>query len=124
MLVLNTMIKTILYLAEDDPTRVLVALDLKAAFQNVSRRAMLNSNEHSDPDLAAVFSRWYTSATEHRMHFESSYTKITANSGVDQLCPLSTCCFSAASDSVLRFVLGDLCTLDYDGAKLFAFLDD
>ena len=36
----NTMIKTIQYLAEADPTRVLVALDLNAAFQNGSRRAM------------------------------------------------------------------------------------
>ena len=37
----NTMIITIQYLAEADPSRVLVALDLKAAFQNVSRRAVL-----------------------------------------------------------------------------------
>ena len=35
------MIKTIQYFAEADNSRVLVALDLKAAFQNVSRRAML-----------------------------------------------------------------------------------
>ena len=33
----NTMIKTIQYLAEADNSRVLVVLDLKAAFQNVSR---------------------------------------------------------------------------------------
>ena len=39
----NTMIKTIQYLAEADTSRVLVALDLKAAFQNASRRAMLYS---------------------------------------------------------------------------------
>ena len=32
------MIKTIQYLAEAGTSRVLVALDLKAAFQNVSRR--------------------------------------------------------------------------------------
>ena len=32
----NTMIKTIQYLAEADNSRVLVALDLKAAFQNVT----------------------------------------------------------------------------------------
>ena len=63
----NTMIKTIQYLAEADSTRVPVALDFKAAFQNVSRRAMLNSIEHTDPDLAAVFSRWCTGAMEHRM---------------------------------------------------------
>ena len=50
----NTMIKTIQYLAEADNSRVLVALELKAAFQNVSRRAMLHSIEKSDPDLAPV----------------------------------------------------------------------
>ena len=92
----NTVIKTIQYLAEADPSRVPVALDLKAASSKVSRRAMLNSIEHTDPDLAAVFSKWYTGDTEQRMHFESSYTKISANSGVDQGCLLSTCGFSAA----------------------------
>ena len=79
----NTMIKTIQYLAEADNSRVLVALDLKAAFQNVSRRAMLHSIAQTDTDLAAVFSRWYTGTTEHRMHYDSAYTKITANSGVE-----------------------------------------
>ena len=77
----NTMIKTIQYLAEADNSRGLVALDLKAAFQNVSRRAMLRSIAQTDADLAAVFSRWYTGTTEHRMHYDSAYTKITANSG-------------------------------------------
>ena len=41
-----------------DPARVLVALDLKATFQNASRRAMLHIIEQRDPDFAAVFSRW------------------------------------------------------------------
>ena len=91
----NIMIKTVQYLAEADSCRVLVALDLKAAFQNVSRRAMLLSIEQTDPDLAAVISRWYTGTTEHRMHYESTYTKISANSSVDQGCLLSTCGFSA-----------------------------
>ena len=49
----NTMIKTIQYLAEADNSRVLVALDLKAAFQNVSRRAMLYSIAQSDADLGS-----------------------------------------------------------------------
>ena len=81
----NTMIKTIQYLAEADNSRVLVALDLKAAFQNVSRRAMLRSIAQTDADLAAVYSRWYRGTTEHRMHYDSAYTKITPNSGVDQV---------------------------------------
>ena len=54
------MIKTIRYLAEADNSRVLVVLDLKAAFQNVSRKAMLYSSAQTDADLAAIFSKWYT----------------------------------------------------------------
>ena len=77
----NTMIKTIQYLAEADSSRVLVALDLTAAFQTVSRRSTLHSIEQTDADLAAVFSKWSTGTTEHRMHYDSAYTKISANSG-------------------------------------------
>ena len=109
----NTMIKTIQYLAEADNSRVLVALDLKAAFQNVSRRAMLRSIAQTDADLAAVFSRWYIGTTEHRMHYDSAYTKITANSGVDQGCPLSACGFSAVVDPTLHSIMSELCNL-YD----------
>ena len=57
---------------------------------------MVCSLEQNDADLAAAFSKWHTGATEHRMHCESACTKISANSGVDQGCPLSTCGFSAA----------------------------
>ena len=120
----KTMIKTIQYLAEADNSRVLVALDLKAAFQNVSRRAMLYSVAQTDADLVAVFSKWYTGTTEHMLHYESAYTKISANSGVDQGCPLSACGFSAAVDPVLRSVLAELCTHYDSGAKLFAHMDD
>ena len=85
---------------------------------------MLYSIAQTDADLAAVFSKWYTGTTEHRMHYDSVYTKISANSGVDQGCPLSTCGFSAAVDPALRSVLADICTQHDSGAKLFAYLDD
>ena len=116
----NAMIKTIQYLAESDNSRVLVALHLKAAFQNVSRRAMLFSIAQTDADLAVVFSKWYTGTTLHRMH----YAKISANSGVDQGCPLSAGGFSAVVDLVLRSVIALFCTLYDSGAKLFADLGD
>ena len=118
------MIQTIQYLAETDNSRVLVALDLKAAFQNVSRSAMLCSIAQTDADLAAVFSKWYTGTTEHRVHHDSAYTKISGNSGVDQGCPLPTCGFSAAVDLVLQSVLADLCTHYDSGTELFAYVDD
>ena len=57
---------------------------------------MLHSIEQTDPDLAAVFSRKYTGTTEHRLHYESAYTKISA---------------AAAIDPVLRSVLADICTM-------------
>ena len=58
------------------------------------------------------------------MHYDSAYTKISANSGVDPGCPLSACGFSAVVDPVLRSVMAQLCTLYDSGAKLFAYLDD
>ena len=60
---------------------------------------------------------------EHRMHCNSAYTKISANSGVDQGCLLSTSGISAAIDPTLRSLLADVCRL-WSGAKLLAFLDD
>ena len=84
---------------------------------------MLYSIAQTDADLAAVFSKWYTGTTEHRM-YDSAYTKITANSGVDQGCPLSACGFSAVIDPVLRSIMAQLCTHYDSGAKLFAYLDD
>ena len=113
----NTMIKTIQYLAEADNSRVLVALDLKAASQNVSRRAMLYSIAQTDADLAAVFSKWYTGTTEHRMHYDSAHAKISANSGVDQGCPLSACGFSAVVDPVLRSVWRSFARITTQGAR-------
>ena len=111
------MIKTIQYLAEADNSRVLVALDLKAAFQKVSRRAMLYSIAQTDADLAAVFSKWYTSTTEYRMHYETAYTKISANSGMDHGCPLSACGFSAVVDPV------SFARITTQAPNSFAYLD-
>ena len=120
----NKMIKSIQYFAEADQTRVLVALDLKAAFQNVSRRQKLHSLSQHDPDLATVFSRWYTGFTTHRMHYDGSYTHIQASNGIDQGCPLSPCGFAAAVDPIPRYILTQTQqTLD-SGARLWAYLDD
>ena len=120
----NKMIKSIQYFAEADQSRVLVALDLKAAFQNVSRRQMLHSLSQYDSDLATVFSRWYTGSTTHRMHYDGSYAHIQASSGIDQGCPLSPCGFAAAVDPISRYILTQTHqTLD-TGARLWAYLDD
>ena len=120
----NKMIKSIQYFAEADQSRVLVALDLKAAFQNVSRRSMLHSLGQHDPDLATVFSRWYKGSSTHRMHYEGSYAHIQASSGIDQGCPLSPCGFAAARETISRAILAETKSRLDDGAKLWAYLDD
>ena len=61
---------------------------------------------------------------KHRMHYESAYTKLTANSGVDQGCPLSACGFSAVVDPTLHSIMTELCNLYDPGAQLFTYLDD
>ena len=100
----NKMIKSMQYFAEADPSRVLVALDLKAAFQNVSRRHMSHSLGQHDLVLAT-----YTGTTTHRMHHDGSYT----NAVLRQRLPL-----------ISRYILsGTKSKLD-DGAKLQAYLDD
>ena len=50
----NVMIKKIQVAAEMDTQRVLVALDIKAAFQNISRKAMINAIAAHDHQLACV----------------------------------------------------------------------
>ena len=75
----NKMIESIQYFAEADQSRAFVALDLKAAFQNVSRRSMLHSLGQHDSGLATVFSRWFSGTTIHRMHHDGSYAHIKAS---------------------------------------------
>ena len=120
----NKMIKSIQYCVEADQSRVLVALDLKVAFQNVSRRQMLHCLGQHGPDLATVFSRWYTGSTTHRMHYDGSYAHIQASSGIDQGCPLSPCGFAAAVDPTPRFILSATQRTLNSGAKLWAYFDD
>ena len=85
---------------------------------------MLHSLGQHDPDLATVFSRWYTGTTTHRMHYDGSYAHIQASSGIDQGCPLSPYGFAAAVDPISRHILTQTQqTLD-SGARLWAYLDD
>ena len=106
------MIKFIQHFAEADPARVLVALDLRAAFQSVFKQ--------HDPELATVFSGWYTGSTTHCMHYEDSHAHVHASSGIDQGCPLSPCGFAATVESVSRFILSETRNGIDEGAKLAA----
>ena len=116
--------KTIQYVAEADTSIVLVALDLKAAFQNVSRRAMFCSIEQNDADLAAVFSKWYTGTLSTGCTTTLPTPKSVPTAGLIRDVLSRRVGFSAASDPVLRSVLADICRQHDPGAKLFAPLDD
>ena len=82
-------------------------LDLKAVFQMVSRRHMLHSLGQHDPDLATVFSRWYTGTTTHRMHHDGSHAHIQASTGIDQGCPLSPCGFCCSGCPISRHIFSE-----------------
>ena len=121
----GTMIKTIQYLAEADSSRGLLALDLKAAFQNVSRGAMLHSIEQSDLDLARCL---FPNGT-----LEPQSTECTTNLRTQRSVPtvgLIRDVLSQLVASLLSLILFLVsCWLtsagNFDpGAKLFAYLDD
>ena len=106
----NTMIKTIQYFTEADSSRV---LDLKAAFQDVYRRSLVV--QHRSKRCGRC------SCLLQMVHW---YTKISADCGVDQGCPLSTCGFSSAIEPVLRSVPAEIRTQYDSSAQLFGYLDD
>lgn len=70
------MIKSPQHHAEAHPSLILAALNLRAAFQNIYRRAILHDLEQHGHDHAAVITKWCTGSTTHRMHFHGSYSKI------------------------------------------------
>ena len=115
------MIKTIQYLAEADNSRVLVALDLKAAFQNVSRSAMLYSKPMRILPLSSPSGTPAPRSTGCTTMLPTPKSVPTAGWIRVVLCQRG---FSAAVDPVLRSVLAELCTHYDSGAKLFAYLDD
>lgn len=121
----NCLIKTIQCATEADHDRVLVALDLKAAFQHVSRKAMLWASQGKDPELACVYSRWYTGKTTHRATMSSAeFQDIHATSGVDQGCPLSAFGFAAAVGPTVQQAVDHIgANLDPE-AFMMTYLDD
>ena len=119
------MIKTIQCAAEAEHDRVLVALDLKAAFQNVSRKARLRASHEKDIELACVYSRWYTGKTTHRATMSSAeFEHINATSGVDQGCPLSAFGFAAAVGPTVPQSVDNLRANMDPGACMMTYLDD
>ena len=86
--------------------------------------SMPHSLGQRDPDLATVFSPWYTGSTTHRMHHDGSHPHIQARSGIDQGCPLLPCGFAAAVDPISRYILSETQRALDRGVKLWAHLDD
>ena len=110
--------------AEVRPTAAFLKVDVKAAFQRVSRDVAFREMEAHDPELAEVLRTWYTGAVEHLWrdaagHFQT----VLSNQGFDQGCPLSGAGFSVAQRGALDNFLAELQVLD-PLAKLYSYLDD
>ena len=121
----SRMIKTIQQRAEDDHDRVLLALDVRAAFQNISRKAIIDALTNADPELAAIFSAWSHGKAEHRARLSTNRTdRITASSGVDQGDPLSSAAFAAGIAAPLSRALQSMQqSLDL-GTMMHLYIDD
>lgn len=104
---------------------VLIALGLKAASHNLSRKAMLRATQEKDPERACVYSRWYPGKTTHSATMSSAeFEHIHAASGFDQGCPLSAFGFAAAvGPTVQQAVDCNRANLD-PGAFMMTYLDD
>ena len=121
----NCLIKTMQCAPEAEHDRVLVALDLKAAFQNVSRKAMLMAIQEKDPELACVYSKWYTGKTTHRATMSSAeYEHITATRGVYQGCPLAVRGFAAVVGPTVQPAIAYIRANTDPGAFMMTYLDD
>ena len=121
----NKLIKCIQVLGQTDDTRVLVALDLKAAFQNVSRKQVMKVMKQADPMFAVVFQTWYTGSTEHRARFQdASFKRLVASSGLDQGCALAAFGFAAATNEKATEALQHIRSNMDGGADMFCYLDD
>ena len=121
----SRMIKTIQQRAEVDHDRVLVALDIRAAFQNISRKAIIDALNATDPELAAIFSTWSHGKAKHRARLSTGrIDHITASSGVDQGDPLSSAAFAAGIANPLRHALHNIQQSLDAGAAMHLYIDD
>jgi hypothetical protein len=121
---LELLVKLLEAQAEVRPTAAFIKVDVKSAFQKLSREVAFTEMEAHDPELAAVLRTWYTGPVEHLWRDAAGrFEPVVSNQGFDQGCPLSGAAFSVAQRKALENFLRELQRLD-PLAKLFSYLDD
>ena len=98
---LETMHKSLSALAESHPRHVFMAFDAKNAFNSLSRCAVLRA--FAGIPLGLMVSAMYGQPTQHLFWDDLGCgSRISAQRGVDQGCPLSPALFSAAIAPALQ----------------------
>ena len=106
------------------PGSVLVCLDFKAAFQNISRSKVRSGVMKHAPWLLETCDAWYGGPATHVLLDQLGVRHIIqAADGVDQGCPLGALFFALALHDVSEEVLSFAKRLD-EHAGLFFYLDD
>ena len=86
--------------AEVRPTAAVVKVDVRAAFQRVSRDVAFKGLEAHDPELAEVLRTWYAGAVEHFWRDAAGHLQtVLSNRGCDQGCPLWRGLLSGTAES-------------------------
>jgi len=110
--------------AELRPDATVIKVDLKAAFQNVSRSNAMQATLEANPEVAHVLKQWYQGKTTHvRRDANGKFTEVFSNKGFDQGCPLAAAAFSISQKSILQPFMQHLRGLD-PLAKMYSYLDD
>ena len=112
-------------LADEDPDTYIISLDVKAAFQTVSRASIAHKlDEH--PIIAQAFRTWYphNTTTTHRIQMaDDTFQPIQANQGVDQGCPLASYGYSKGGEADMDALEAELQALHHKN-RILVYLDD
>ena len=89
-------------LAEARPDAMFIKVDLKTAFQLMSRGMAVEALTEACPELTNSFRAWYGGPTEHWWRTAAgTFREITSFTGFDQGCPLAAAGFSAGLNKAL-----------------------
>ena len=106
------------------PDSVLIGIDFKAAFQNISRSKIRRAINKYAPWLKDACEAWYGGAATHIVYdLIGKCHEIASDRGVDQGCPLGAFLFALALREPSEDVLAYALSLD-PKASLYFYLDD
>ena len=111
-------------LAEARPDAVFIKLDLKTAFQLMSRGLAASALTEACPELTNTFRAWYDGSTDHWWRTAAgTFEEIGCHTGFDQGCPLAAAAFAAGLCKALEPFWPKARAHD-PHVRLYAYLDD